>query len=287
MSNTWKDIEQQFYTDLAAIYPKEEIKQLFLITLEKVATISANRYILVQNEHASDEQTNHLLRVLEELGQNRPLQHILGEGYFYGHIFHVNEHTLIPRPETEELVHLIIQENRSKKGLKIIDIGTGTGCIPISLALAMPANQYTAVDISTEAIQVAKTNAQTLQAEINFVQADILEWELVFDKDLKYDIIVSNPPYITAKEKEQMHSNVLEFEPHSALFVEEEAPLLFYDYIADFAQAHLNPNGTLYFEINQYLSKETKSLLLKKGFTKVDVIQDINGADRMIRAKLD
>lgn len=286
MSNKWKDLEEKFYQELQHIYPKDEIKQVFLIALENISSIPSIQYNLLKDDIAPTEQTNLLFVILKELIQNRPIQHIIGESYFYGHIFNVNKHTLIPRPETEELVHLIIQENKLTKDLNIIDIGTGTGCIAISLALAMPDHHYSAVDVSNEAIQVAKTNAKKLQAEIDFIEADILDWDSTFDSDLKYDIIVSNPPYITPKEKELMHNNVLDFEPHVALFIEEEAPLLFYDYIADFAKAHLIKGGMLYFEINQYLSAETKNLLLKKGFVQVDIIQDINGADRMIKAKL-
>jgi len=285
MTKTWNTIASDFQRALSAIYPQEEIHQLFLMTFEHITHKKAIHYTLIQHELLADEQYLLVENIIKQLKQQKPIQHIFGEAHFYGEVFEVSEHTLIPRPETEELVHLIIKDHKGgNSDLRIIDIGTGTGCIPISLALNLPGN-YSAVEISTETIQVAKRNAQKLRTNIHFIQADILEWDLIFTADMQYDIIVSNPPYITQQEKSAMHANVLQYEPHLALFVEEEAPLLFYDYIADFALAHLTPNGTLYFEINQYLSQETADLLHKKGFQEVQILQDINGADRIIRAK--
>ena len=285
MNNTWLKLENAYQETLAILYPKEEIKQLFLMAIESIAQVKPNNYILVRNNEVAEKEQDAMLTILKELHAGKPIQHILQEAYFYGEIYKVSEHTLIPRPETEELVHVILQDHKEQRSLRVIDVGTGTGCIPISLFKNMSAADVWAVDVSKEALSIAKENAQNLLANIQFIEADILEWDLVFDVELKFDIIVSNPPYITPKEKEQMHQNVLQYEPHLALFVTEEAPLIFYDYIADFAKAHLTENGTLYFEINQYLADETADLIRKKGFGRVEIIHDINGAARMIRAK--
>lgn len=286
MSATWKEIQHLFQNSLVKLYPKEEINSLFFITIEAIATINRSQYIMEKDTEVSTIYLNKLESIHQQLLSGRPIQHILGKAYFYGIEYEVNEHTLIPRPETEELVHKIVGDHKTSSDLKIIDIGTGTGCIPISLKKSFIDADLWAIDISNDAIQVAKRNSINLGQEVNFIVADILEWEYIFSEKQYFDIIVSNPPYITPQEKEEMHLNVLAFEPHSALFVEESAPLLFYDYIADFAKHHLASDGTLYFEINQYLSQETADLLVKKGFHKVEIIKDINGADRIIQAKL-
>ena len=222
---------------------------------------------------------------VQELQKQKPIQYLLGKTEFFGLEFFVNQHTLIPRPETEELVDLIIKENKSESGPHIIDIGTGSGCIAISLKTNLPLAEVSAVDISNEAISIARENAKNNNCFVDFRCLDILEWDHVFDEKETFDVIVSNPPYITQEEKNDMHRNVLQFEPHVALFVEDSAPLLFYDHISSFALKHLNKEGTLYFEINQYLAKETQELLLKKGFSEVLVFKDINAVSRMIKAK--
>ncbi|MFZ4861890.1 peptide chain release factor N(5)-glutamine methyltransferase [Sphingobacterium sp. Mn56C] len=286
MIKTWQDMERLFQSKLVALYPAEEVKQLFLLVFEHIEQQKSLQYAFLKNRELQVDTIVRVEQILAELTQARPIQHIFKEAFFYGNTFEVSEHTLIPRPETEELVDLIIKDHIGRADINIIDIGTGTGCIPISLHSHMPNNAFWAVDISADALAVAKRNARQHHADINFMLADILEWELIFPQNHKFDVIVSNPPYITPKEKEEMHRNVLLFEPHLALFVEEEAPLLFYDYIADFAKAHLNASGCLYFEINQYLSQETADILQKKGFTDVQIIRDINGADRIIKAKI-
>ncbi len=284
MNNTWQEIAEIFHNELSELYPSAEIKVLFSLSVEHLSGIRSNQFIFHKNERPTVAASAGIKNILAQLKTGRPIQHILGYAHFYGHIFEVSEHTLIPRPETEELVHLIRQDYQNKNNLSCIDIGTGTGCIPISLAKCMPQHNYWAVDISKEALEVAKRNAQKNEVDIQFIQMDILEWDLVFAAELKFDVIVSNPPYITTIEKEEMHQNVLAFEPHSALFVEDSAPLLFYDYIGDFAKEHLTSTGHLYFEINQYLAEETADLLSKKGFKNVQLFHDINGAKRMIRA---
>lgn len=283
MMTNWKHIASEYQQHLALQYSSEEIQQLFLLVFEHITQLKAIHYSLHHQTLLSVKEHTQVNHILNELRTNKPIQYILGEAYFYGNLLSVSPHTLIPRSETEELVHLIVKENQGKQNLHIIDIGTGTGCIPISLALNLPGD-YTAVEISAEALQVAKENSRKFNTNIHFMEADILEWDLVFSPELKYDIIVSNPPYITPQEQKDMHPNVLDFEPHSALFIEESQPLLFYYYIADFALTHLKQTGTLYFEINQYLSQETAELLLKKNFKQVQIIKDIHGSDRFIRA---
>ena len=285
MSKTWEQIESDFQSKLAAIYPQEEIQQLFHITLEDLVHINKHQYIDFRDKELTADQLIQFQDILVQLASGRPIQHITGQAFFYKSFFRVSEHTLIPRPETEELVHMIIQDLKNKKNKHIIDIGTGSGCIPISIASQLPQHNYWALDISNEALKIAQYNAVKHKIAIQFINADILEWEYLFQEDILFDVIVSNPPYITPKEKKEMHSNVLNFEPHLALFIEEDAPLLFYDYISSFAQKHLRKGGFLYFEINQYLGSETVTLLQKKGFANVQLFKDINGADRMIRAK--
>lgn len=284
MNYTWNAIERIYNTELEILYPSAEIKQLFLLSVEDITKYSSTQIIALKNQEVSSSEFEKINIILAQLKTGKPIQHILGYAHFYRNKFKVSEHTLIPRPETEELVHLIIQDQKEKKHASIIDIGTGSGCIPISLAIHMPQHDYWAVDIEKDALNVAKHNAKCMNTTIQFMEIDILEWDLVFPSNLKFDIIVSNPPYIRESEKNQIHRNVLGFEPHSALFVEDSTPLLFYDHISDFAKLHLNTEGHLYFEINQYLSSETANLLKKKGFKDIQIIKDINGANRIIKS---
>ena len=284
MSGTWKDIENLFIKKLQDVYPEDEIRAIYSIIIEDIAGITPSKYIVQKNVEI-DIDIHQIQRIIAELQSGKPIQHILGKADFYGNQFVVNQYTLIPRPETEELVHLILNDHKNIKDLKIIDIGTGSGCIPITLNQKFNSPIVSAVDISKEALAIAQLNNTRLNQTVNFICADIFEWEYIFSEPQQFDIIVSNPPYITHEEKADMHINVLQYEPHSALFVEDTAPLIFYDHIADFAKKHLTSNGTLYFEINQYLSKETADLIAKKGFKSVEIIKDINGADRMIKAK--
>ena len=236
-----------------------------------------------QDHILSEGNKQKLIELVSELKKDKPLAQIIGEWEFYGLKFKVNEHTLIPRPETEELVQLIVNENGEHDNLNILDIGTGTGCIPISLKNELKNTNITAFDVSNEALKIAKKNAALNNLEVNFKKVDILGAD---NQDLisELDIIVSNPPYIPQKEKELMHKNVLDFEPELALFVDDTEPLLFYDKIADFALHHLKQNGKLYFEINENYGQETKQLLINKGFKNVLVIKDLNEKDRMIKA---
>lgn len=218
----------------------------------------------------------------ERLKTGEPIQYILGHGPFYGREFKVTPATLIPRNETEELVHLIIKENHSQN-LRILDIGTGSGCIPITLALEIKNPVVFGVDVSEDALDIATLNAKNLHAAVTFSRCDILK-EVPEIQEL--DILVSNPPYIPFEEKEKIHRNVLDFEPHLALFVENEDPLIFYKKIAHIGKNLLKPSGKIYFEINERYGSHVADLLSDSGYKKVRIMQDLNGKDRMISGQI-
>ena len=217
------------------------------------------------------------------LKTHEPIQYILGETQFYGLPFIVTPATLIPRPETEELVDWVVSEFlHHNSELKLLDVGTGTGCIAISLAKNIPNATVSALDISKEALQVASQNAKINKVKVNFMESDIVKVKTL---PQKYDVIVSNPPYVRNSEKKKMQKNVLDFEPSSALFVGDDNPLVFYSKITELASKYLNPNGLLFFEINEYLSKELIQLLEKEFFINIELKKDVFGKDRMIKAK--
>ena len=227
------------------------------------------------------EKETVLNTALERLLKEEPIQYIIGKTEFYGLPFNVNKHTLIPRPETEELVEWVLNTTEKEEKLNIIDIGTGTGCIPISLKKHLPNTNISAIDVSEDALKIAELNAKLNNIDINFIRKDILETEQLTQM---YDVIVSNPPYVRNLEKVEIKNNVLENEPHLALFVDDNNPLIFYDKIADLAKLHLSENGLLFFEINQYLGKETVKMLKDKGFNNIELKKDFSGNDRMIKA---
>ena len=278
----------------AAIYFKEELLNQFDSSeLEQTLQIVFAHYFslekadLILNKEDSFLQSDFdkLKDVIVDLKKAKPLALIIGEWEFFDLAFKVTESTLIPRPETEELVQLIIDNNNNnnQKELSILDIGTGSGCIAISLKKNIPNTNVTAYDISGDALSVALENANNNKVTINFKEVDILN---PVKQHVHFDIIVSNPPYITEKEKSLMHSNVLNFEPHLALFVENETPLVFYISIANFALEHLNIGGKLYFEINEYYGAEVKEMLQAKGFKNVNIVKDINDKDRMVNCTI-
>lgn len=282
-------LKKEFIDKLRPLYPISEVESLFTQVLEDALQLKRKDYLLDTSFTLSAAAEEKIKAISNRLLDGEPLQYILGEVWFMGLRLKVTEKVLIPRPETEELVDLIIHNHSSSiddQFLQIIDIGTGSGCIPIALKVHLKNAQVWAVDVSNEALEIAIYNAAKHRTPISFMLADILEWELVFQDEQKFDIIVSNPPYITSGEKGAMHPNVLQFEPHLALFVEEKAPLLFYESIASFALKHLQTNGRLYFEINRKYGIQVKDLLYKKGFKVVHLLQDMQGADRMISASL-
>ena len=278
----YSQIKKIFHQQLKEIYIENEIDSLFFIALEYVTSISKIEYILQKEEEISEEKLIELKFILEELTKNKPIQYITKNAYFYGLNFYVNEKVLIPRQETNELVDWVLMSVTHSKPIKILDIGTGSGCIAITLKKNLPLSEVFAIDISNEAIQVAQKNANNNEVEINFLQKNILE---INDLKSNFDIIISNPPYVRELEKLEMAPNVLDNEPHLALFVPDNNPLLFYEKITEIALKNLTEDGMLFFEINQYLSEETKKMIENKGFKNVTLRKDLQENYRMILAK--
>ncbi|WP_158841853.1 peptide chain release factor N(5)-glutamine methyltransferase [Polaribacter sp. L3A8] len=278
-----------FNSELSAIYPKTEIDAFFFLLIEAKLNLQRIDTVMKPDFLITNEALSELKEIVKRLKTEEPIQYILGETEFYGLPFKVNENTLIPRPETEELVEWVINEtpklrikNQDKK-LKILDIGTGTGCIPISLAKNLKNVTISAIDVSSEALKVAQQNTLLNNVLISFLEIDILEAAKLPEQ---YDIIVSNPPYVRELEKVEINNNVLQNEPHLALFVDDNNPLIFYKKIATLAKQHLTKNGLLFFEINQYLGKETVEMLQKQGFKNIELKKDFIGNDRMIKANV-
>lgn len=280
---TITDFKIHFFKELELIYPKTEIQSFFNLLMDFKLKLSRVAIALNPETEISNTDLSFLETALKKLKKQIPIQYIIGVTEFYGLPFKVNSSVLIPRPETEELVEWILSEHKSTQPLTILDIGTGSGCIAISLAKNLPNANVYAMDISSEAIKTASQNAKNNEVKVTFIEENILT---LIKLPLQFDIIVSNPPYVRELEKNKMQHNVLQNEPHVALFVKDENPLLFYDKIADLAKNHLSKNSALYFEINQYLGKETVDLLSSKGFKNVLLKKDIFGADRMLKATL-
>jgi release factor glutamine methyltransferase len=281
-----KEFKNIFHEQLDALFGKDEVESFFFILTEYLHNLKRVDVILNPNFEISETDYQKWEVIVLELKTEKPIQYITGEAWFYGLRFEVNENTLIPRPETEELVEWIIesqQDYKSKKQLEVLDIGTGTGCIPISLKKNIPNANVSAIDVSEKAIEVAKRNANSNEAAISFILKNILETE---NLEQQYDVIVSNPPYVRNLEKEEISKNVLAYEPHLALFVEDNDALLFYRKIAQLAKESLTKNGQLFFEINQYLGKETVLLLEQLGFQNIELKKDFKGNDRMIKCSV-
>jgi release factor glutamine methyltransferase len=272
-----------FKKELTSFYDKNEVDSMLYIFFEHYFGVTRTDFLLHQDRKLSESDLLLVIYGVKDLKKYRPLAYIIGEWEFFGLSFYVNEHVLIPRPETEELVQLIINDYDNHPLNNILDIGSGSGCIALSLKHHFKNATVTAWDISDEALKVIDRNAKNLQLEIKINKVDALSNPEV---NVKYDVIVSNPPYIMNKEQDQMHSNVLDYEPHLALFVPDENPLLFYNKIADIAIKHLIENGSLYVEINEQFGEEVVSLFNKKGFEKVKIIKDINNKNRMVKAVL-
>lgn len=277
-----KDYKTKFVAELLSFYDEMEAESFFYLILENQRNLRRIDLAMNIDLHFSVDETLIWDSILERLKLEIPVQYILGTTHFYGSEFNVNENVLIPRPETEELVDWIISSavNMPKfKNLKILDIGTGSGCIAISLAKNITDAEVFAIDISDKALATAKENADLNTVTVNFIQRNILE---VTDLEQQFDIIVSNPPYVRNLEKAEIKPNVLANEPHLALFVEDNDALIFYRKIAELTTKNLSPGGKLFFEINQYLGKETVELLENRNFKKIELRKDIYGNDRMI-----
>ena len=289
-----KQYRNYFNETLKTIYPITEIDSFFFLLLEEYLGFRRVDIVLKSDFKITQETLNLLQSATKQLEQEIPLQYIIGKTEFYGLPFVVNKHVLIPRPETEELVAWVVSESSrfktfntstkqttETKQLKILDIGTGSGCIPISLKKQLPFAKISAIDISKEALTVAKKNAVLNNVDIHFILQDILKTVAL---DQHYDIIISNPPYVRELEKKELKNNVLKNEPHVALFVENDNPLIFYAKIAELAKNYLNKNGLLFFEINQYLGTETIDLVNKKGLKNIQLKKDMFGNDRIVVA---
>jgi release factor glutamine methyltransferase len=280
--HTVKEVFNVFKKDLSKLYDQDEIESLTLMITSDVCNLSKAYIKAFPEKEITIEHAGKLEAILARMQTGEPVQYILGHTEFYGLPFKVNPSVLIPRPETEELVEWILNSvSITKFEGNILDIGTGSGCIAISLNKSLPNAQISGIDISTKALIVAKQNAGINNAKVNFIEADILKLKETENQDV--DIIVSNPPYVTEHDKTQMHINVTDFEPHGALFVPENDPLIFYSAIADYALKNLANNGLLFFEINENLGNETVELLKDKGFINIDLRKDMSGRDRMIK----
>ena len=278
---TIKALKEFFQDELGRIYPKEEILSFFYLLSEAYLSKSRIDLALTPILEVNPDQETSFLKALEQLKMEYPIQYIIGYTEFMDLVFEVNEQVLIPRPETEELIRWILASTSKKTNNTILDIGTGSGCIPIVLAKHLPESSIEAIDVSATALEVAIRNARRHEVVINFIQNDILKMETLQND---YDIIVSNPPYVRESEKKLMRDNVLRYEPDLALYVSDTDPLLFYKQIAKLAAKGLKPNGYLYFEINQYLGAALCELLESLDFKNIELKKDIYGADRMIRA---
>ena len=283
---TIKKYRQYFINSLEDLYSIEELQSIFYLLAEKLLHLSRIDITLqLDNTLTSDEEIN-FNQAIDRLKIYEPVQYILGETEFFGYPFLVNKQVLIPRPETEELVSWII-EDVDKKETTILDIGTGSGCIAISLAKKLNNAVVSAIDISNKAIEVAKKNALINNVNVEYSSVDVLNFEdklVLQDKwKSKFDIIVSNPPYVRMQEKKLMQLNVIDHEPDIALFVEDDDPLLFYKRISELSRQYLKHNGTLYLEINEYLGVEMEKMLNEAGFKHVELKKDMFGKNRMIK----
>jgi release factor glutamine methyltransferase len=295
-----KDILSIYHKELDDLFGNVEVDSFFNILIEHYLDLKRIHLVLEPQYVITKEEKQPLFEALTHLKLQKPIQYILGETEFYGLPFKVNEYTLIPRPETEELVALIIVNSKDKspktnatetvtsngveKLHKIIDIGTGTGCIAISLAKHLKNAKVYALDVSEEALIIAKQNAELNEVDVEFLEQNILTaCHSALEEESSFDTIVSNPPYVRNLEKAEIQPNVLDNEPHLALFVDDDNPLRFYKAICEFAQINLKANGTLYFEINEYLGEEMIALLEDFNFKAIELKKDVFGKDRMIK----
>ncbi len=283
---TLKDVSAAFLQELLPIYEAREINSLYLFVLAEIEGISSAKIKAFPETEIRPGNIPAIKKILERLKTGEPVQYILGRTEFYGLPFKVNPSVLIPRPETEELVDWIIEFRQSAAGnrqqaCRILDIGTGSGCIAVSLKKNLQDAEVSAMDISQQALRTAAENAGLNKVDIKFMQADILNVKAGIPK---FEIIVSNPPYVTLEDKKKMHVNVTDFEPHNALFVPLDEPLLFYKSIADFASSHLENGGQLFLEINESFGEQTAQLLRDRSFGNIEIRKDMNAKDRMISA---
>jgi release factor glutamine methyltransferase len=276
-----KVLFQELISRISLKENKDEIQSLVHLLMENQFSTSTTDILAEKKIQVDDQQEIRLAKIIDRINSHEPIQYILGEAGFYGRTFKVNPAVLIPRPETEELIDVVKKYATGQKhNLRILDIGTGSGCIPITLALEIKNTEVTSTDISEKALDTAKQNALELNATVNFIRHDILKEEFPFDR---IDIVVSNPPYVTESERAAMERNVLEHEPHLALFVPDNDPLVFYKAIAMKAERILATGGLIAMEINERFGREVGDLLSALHFKEVQVFKDINGKDRIVK----
>lgn len=276
------DLESRFISDLSSLYDPGEIRSIYLWLAEAVLKQSQLHLRLHKDQAISPQQQRQMLEYLKELQAGKPLQYVLGYAYFDGRKFLVNPDVLIPRPETEELVHLALESPKAPFS-RILDIGTGSGCIPVTMKLACPDAEVHAWDISPKALEIAESNARMHQADISYKEVDILNPQGPLPSD--FDCIISNPPYILRSERPDMHTNVLDFEPDIALFVKNEEALVFYKAIAKFAKNALSPQGFVFLECNRQFAGNIKDLLIEMNFEEVSIYKDMQGSARFVSAQ--
>ncbi len=274
-----KSLHKYIAKQLANLYDMQEANNISRTLLLDLLHLRASDLLINKSLQLTKPETEKIQDAIKRLMENEPVQYITGKCHFHGFEFFVNKHVLIPRPETEELVNLIV--SGCGKSKKMLDIGTGSGCIAISLFRLVPDAQVDAIDVDRRALEVARHNAEALNAQVNFIEVDILEQQQL---DETYDVIVSNPPYVLHSDAEKMSLNVLQFEPHKALFVPNDQPLLFYDKIAQLASQFLSQDGLLFFEIHEKFGPEIAEMLSSYGFQKTHILKDLQGKDRMVRA---
>ncbi|MGN1375728.1 MAG: peptide chain release factor N(5)-glutamine methyltransferase [Prevotella sp.] len=272
---------RQIIDTLATIYDRREATALADYMLDRCFNLSKADSLCGAVESLTANDSLKVASIVKRLLQHEPIQYIIGNEYFYNRCFNVRQGVLIPRPETEELCRIIIEDSTDNKPEHILDIGTGSGCIAITLALEIYDSRVTAWDISDDALKIARDNAAHLNADIDFHKKDILQKQ--DEPPQKWDIIVSNPPYVRESEQPAMPLNVLHYEPDTALFVKDSDPLVFYKAISDYASRHLRNGGRLYFEINEALAADTANVIETYGLTNTEIMKDIYGKERFIR----
>ena len=278
-----QDLITYIRLSVSKVYEKHESDAIAMLVAENVLQLSRLQLSVQRQTEVSDQQWEKTETIISRLQEQEPLQYVLGNAHFYGLELEVTPDVLIPRPETEELVDYIIRENRQQQHLQILDICTGSGCIPIALSAHLNTDKVSALDVSEPALAVARRNAVQYKQPITWLQKDILTEDLPFpDKSL--DIIVSNPPYVLEQEKKLMRPNVLAFEPHLALFVPNNDPLMFYRRIASLSRPLLKPSGNLYLEINEKHSRSLQQFLQNEGYSSVIILTDLFGKERFIKA---
>ena len=276
-----REIQKIYHKELGPFYPKTEIDSIFDMLLEHYLGIGRFILALQPEYNLNKEEEEPLFEALTRLQQEEPVQYITGVAHFFGMDFEVSPNVLIPRPETEDLVRWILESlTDHTQSLRILDVGTGSGNIAISLAKSLPNARISALDISPEALEVARNNARANNVEVHFIKADIRTTE---NLEQRFDLVVSNPPYVRLSERNEMRNNVKRFEPSQALFVPDEAPLLYYKILTKFGRANLETGGMLFLEINQYLGKDVLLLLREQGYENVELRKDIFGQDRMVK----